>query len=87
MTALQRRIKATIEADPSPTGPAWTWYNSIAATVGCTAQSVFNRHRALGFRPAIAEPTICRECGRAMVIHNLGYCLDCCRAFGRLGVR
>lgn len=83
MTALQRRIKATIEADPLPTGPAWTFYSTVAAQVRCSAQSVYLQHRRDGFRPAIAEPTICRECGRVMGWHNLGYCRRCCVAFGR----
>lgn len=87
MTHLQRRIATAIEADPKPTGPPWNYYTRIAAVVRCSAQSVFLFHRRQGFRPVIAEPTVCRECSRPMTKHNLGYCMDCCRAFGRMGVR
>jgi hypothetical protein len=83
MTALRRRIATAIEADPKPMGPPWRWYNQIAAEVGCSSQSVYNLHRARQFRPAIAEPTICRECGRAMEGGANGFCRRCCVAFGR----
>ena len=83
MTPLHHRIATAIAADPAPVGPRWRYYSEVAAAVGCSAQSVYLEHRRSGFRPVVAEPVTCRECGGENVGGWAGFCGKCCRDFGR----
>jgi hypothetical protein len=82
MTRLGRRIASAIEAGGNPVGPRWTWYGDIAFAAGCSAQAVYLFHKAQGFRPHVAAPTICRECGKPMDRGAHGFCHRCCVMFG-----
>ena len=77
------RITRAVAADPSPTGPRWTWYSRIAAVAGCSSQSVYLWHRRQGFRPVVRLSAFCRACGGRLVGGAHGFCRACCVAWGR----